>query len=76
VVVIISSSLLNAVYFFRIIERIYLGDTGEEKVPVVVRLTRGNLAIVVLGVSLLVAGIFNVWIVNTLIRPMLPPFDR
>jgi multicomponent Na+:H+ antiporter subunit D len=74
VVVIISSSLLNAVYFFRIIERIYLGDTGKEKVPVVVRLTRGNLAIVVLGVSLLVAGIFNVWIVNTLIRPMLPAF--
>jgi multicomponent Na+:H+ antiporter subunit D len=74
VVVIISSSLLNAVYFFRIIERIYLGNTGEEKVPVVVRLTRSNLAIVVLGVSLLVAGIFNVWIVNTLIRPMLPAF--
>jgi multicomponent Na+:H+ antiporter subunit D len=74
VVVIISSSLLNAVYFFRIIERIYLGDTGEEKVPILVRLTRSNLAIVVLGVSLLVAGIFNVWIVNTLIRPMLPAF--
>jgi multicomponent Na+:H+ antiporter subunit D len=74
VVVIISSSLLNAVYFFRIIERIYLGNTTKGETPVAVRLTRSNLGIVVLAISILIAGVFNVWIVNVLIRPMLPAF--
>ncbi|MGC9451270.1 MAG: complex I subunit 5 family protein [Oceanipulchritudo sp.] len=73
--IILASSLLNAVYFFRIIERIYLGDTEEgpaEKVRV--RLTRRNLALVAFAVSILLAGLFNLWIVRTLIEPMLPAF--
>lgn len=75
VVIILASSLLNAVYFFRIIERVYLGDTDEETPkPVPVRLSRRNLALVTLALSLLVAGLFNVWIVTSLIAPMVPTF--
>ncbi|HKJ90970.1 MAG TPA: hypothetical protein VJ960_07550, partial [Oceanipulchritudo sp.] len=75
VVIILASSLLNAVYFFRIIERVYLGDTDEgSPKPVRVRLTRRNLALVTLALSILVAGLFNVWIVKSLIEPMVPAF--
>jgi multicomponent Na+:H+ antiporter subunit D len=77
VVVIIGSSLLNAVYFFRIIERVYLGPVEDkDAVPVRVRLSRCNLAILFFATSLLLAGIFNVWIVNAFIHPMIPPFSR
>ncbi|MFO7724413.1 MAG: proton-conducting transporter membrane subunit [Oceanipulchritudo sp.] len=75
VVVILASSLLNAVYFFRIIERIYFGNTDTDALePVRVRLTRRNLALVTLALSLLLAGLFNVWIVKSLIAPMVPAF--
>jgi multicomponent Na+:H+ antiporter subunit D len=75
VVVILFSSLLNAVYFFRIIERIYFGNTDEaEEKPVHVVLSRRNFAVVVLALSLVLAGVFNVWIVNVIIKPMVPAF--
>ncbi len=73
--VIVISSLLNAVYFFRVIERMYLagGAKTDDKAPE--RLDRHvNLVApaVVLGVGLLLLGFANVVIVNFLIRPMLP----
>ena len=75
VAVILCSSLLNAVYFFRIIERIYLGNSDEaDEKPVQVGLSRRNLAVAVLAFSLILAGVFNVWIVNVIIKPMVPAF--
>ena len=74
VAVILGSSLLNAVYFFRIIERIYLGKREDEAAQARIRLSRGNLALVTFGVSILLAGLFNLWIVRILITPMLPTF--
>lgn len=75
VAVILASSLLNAVYFFRIIERLYLGESAEAASrPMRVRLTRRNLALVTLAVSILLAGLFNLWIVRVLIEPMVPTF--
>ncbi|MDQ8198981.1 proton-conducting transporter membrane subunit [Pelagicoccus enzymogenes] len=76
VVVIIVSSLLNAVYFFRVLERLYLGkDEGEEKAPKGARLPFAmGLSTLVLALSLLVLGFGNVFIVSKFISPMLPGF--
>jgi len=76
--VIVLSSLLNAVYFFRVIERMYLprGGAGEEEEQVSPeRLDRRFSLVVptmVLGLALLVLGFANVAIVRGLIQPMLP----
>lgn len=84
IAVILLSSLLNAVYFFRIIERMYLrgaegteagqaaGTTETSTTP-----TFGSTALVVtpvlfLAVSLLVLGFTNALIVTHMIRPILP----
>jgi multicomponent Na+:H+ antiporter subunit D len=73
VVVILSSSLLNAVYFFRVIERMYLGGPDATHAPVA-RLgsTWLTAPVVALAVGLVALGLANVLIVNQLIRPMLP----
>ncbi len=84
VVVLILSSLLNAVYFFRVLERIYLKPQAvpagpnqgeaEEQEPV----GQGEaplsmiLPTLVLAVALLVLGVGNAWIVSRLIVPMIP----
>lgn len=72
-IVILSSSLLNAVYFFRIIERMYLGGPDKapsrESGPGSVLLTAPT---AVLAVSLLGLGFGNAFLVTRLIRPMLP----
>ena len=85
VTVILLSSLLTAVYFFRLIERIYLqrsgyspedsdrtseaelAGTGSGEVP-------GSMLTptLILASALLLLGLLNVWIVDTLIRPMVP----
>jgi len=78
VVVIIVSSLLNAVYFFRVIERLYLAPHeaagAEAPAPAVNGDTRPTLVLPVLflGAALLALGLGNVIIVRTLIQPMLP----
>lgn len=78
--VIVISSLLNAVYFFRVIERLYLSP-GDKKPadgapePAPGRLDRYFSLVfptVILGVGLLLLGLANVAIVRGLIRPMLP----
>jgi multicomponent Na+:H+ antiporter subunit D len=74
IAVILSSSLLNAVYFFRILEKLYLGPSDDNAPASPVRLSRRNLALVTFAASIFVAGFFNVWIVRTLIEPMLPSF--
>jgi len=76
-VVIVVSSLLNAVYFFRVIERMYLKGGAKEPDPRETEDSKDrSLSLVmptmVLGVGLLLLGFANVLIVNGLIRPMLP----
>lgn len=76
VLVIVASSLLNAVYFFRVIERLYLprGEASAEEVPVVVADNRPSLVVpvVFLALLLVVLGLGNVIVVRQLIQPMLP----
>lgn len=73
IAVIVLSSLLNAVYFFRIIERLYLGGGEAEKAPVAARrawlLTAPT---VTLAGALLVFGLGNAFIVIRFIAPMVP----
>jgi len=74
--VIVLSSLLNAVYFFRIIERMYLGKADAEvrpEAPANGRAVLLTAPVVGLALALLVLGLGNVFIVTRLIEPMLPP---
>ncbi|HEX2101731.1 MAG TPA: proton-conducting transporter membrane subunit, partial [Candidatus Synoicihabitans sp.] len=84
VVVIIASSLLNAVYFFRVIERLYLPrplTTATDRSPAsvprsgLVRERRPSLILpaVTLAGGLILLGFANVAIVRRFIEPMLPP---
>ncbi len=80
--VLLASSLLNAVYFFRVLERVYLMKGPEEPdaappadgaLPPPREVPGGMLAsTLALAASLLVLGLGNAWIVTHLIRPMLP----
>ena len=84
VTVILVSSLLTAVYFFRLIERIYLRSPSPESehadapgsgAPDVSRQeVSGSMLLptLILASALLVLGLLNVWIVNRLIQPMMP----
>lgn len=76
VVVILVSSLLNAVYFFRVLERLYLGkDEDAPDAPKRARLPWVmGLSTLVLALSLLLLGFSNVYIVSNFISPMLPGF--
>jgi multicomponent Na+:H+ antiporter subunit D len=74
VAVILSSSLLNAVYFFRVIERMYMGGANHARQRVArPGSTWLTAPVVALASSLIVLGLANVLIVRHLIRPMLPP---
>ena len=78
VVVIIISSLLNAVYFFRVIENIYMKKASEEakdkdKGKGMFELPLQMLVpIVVLGLGILVLGILNEPIVSQVIQFAIP----
>lgn len=75
VVIIIISSLLNAIYFFRVIENIYLKKASEpsEEVKGSLELPLQMLVpIVVLGLGILVIGIFNEQIVSQVLLYALP----
>ncbi len=68
--VILVSSLLNAVYFFRIIEKVYLSKT---EVAAEYNEAPASMLIptIVLAIALLVIGLANAWIVSTI----LPLYD-
>ena len=85
VTVILISSLLSAVYFFRLIERIYLrspspdskspDEAGGPDAPEGGREEVSGSMLgptLILASALLVLGLLNVWIVNRLIQPMIP----
>ncbi len=77
VAVVVGASLLTAVYFFRLLERIYTYPvTGGVAAP------HGDVALamripaVVLGVAVLVLGLCNAWIVTSVLQPSLPAGAR
>jgi len=79
VVVLLLSSLLNAVYFFRVLERMYLDRPGAEPgagdaAAAVKRESPPAMLLpaVALASGLLVIGLGNAWIVERLIGPMIP----
>lgn len=75
VATIIISSLLNAVYFFRILEKMYLGPVDES--AAVERRSGGALLtapVVALAVGLVLLGLGNAYLVNEFISPILNGF--
>ena len=82
VVLVLASSLLTAVYFFRMIERIYARDA--ETVPVNAAASAGaagvvtdpplsmRLPVLVLAAGVLLLGLVNAWLVSNILRPALP----
>lgn len=76
VAVILLSSLLNAVYFFKILERMYLGsvDDSSEVRPDDARADSFFLVFspLVLGIGLVVFGLGSALIVTHVLTPMLP----
>lgn len=74
IAVIILSSLLNAVYFFKILERMYLG--GKEESGESGARPRGTFLLTfspaVLAVALVVLGLGSGFIVTHVLMPMLP----
>lgn len=77
------STLLNAVYFFRVLERVYLRSPDPEadasaaaaaSTPSVSRRAAAWMAVptVALAASLLILGLLNAWIVRRFIEPMIP----
>jgi multicomponent Na+:H+ antiporter subunit D len=84
IIVIMASSLLNAVYFWRILERVYLPPVPGDEVkgaplPSTHAVGEGGEAVpsmliptLVLGFGLLALGLMNAFIVNEVITLMLP----
>jgi multicomponent Na+:H+ antiporter subunit D len=76
IIVIILSSLLNAVYFFRIIENAYLRKDPEEEEPVTAKgleLPATMLVpILILGAGVLLIGVFNEQIITQVLQYAVP----
>jgi multicomponent Na+:H+ antiporter subunit D len=69
--VILISSILNAIYFFRIIEKIYAVSPTEEAVSSASEPSKGILApILLLAVGIIVLGLANAFIVNQILIPV------
>ena len=78
VAVILASSLLTAVYFFRLIEKIFAVPSGGD--PAVERATEPSarilVPILILAVGIIVLGFINAVIVSNILQPivaLLPP---
>jgi multicomponent Na+:H+ antiporter subunit D len=76
-VVVVASSLLTAVYFFRLLERIYTAPlAGDDAVP---RGEGGALVLaptLALGIAVVVLGLCNSWFVTQVLQPSLPDAAR
>jgi multicomponent Na+:H+ antiporter subunit D len=72
VVVILLSSLLNAVYFFRVLEKVYATPPGDdEAVNKAVDPPKGMVVpMVVMAVGIIVLGIINVVVVTNVLQPV------
>jgi len=78
VAVILASSLLSAVYFFRVLEQVYASHTHEESAP-----TKASdpppsmlLPTLLLGAGLLILGLFNSAIVTHILNIVALPLQR
>jgi multicomponent Na+:H+ antiporter subunit D len=76
VAVILISSLLNAVYFFRMLEKVYASPPGNDAaVNTAVEPPRTMLApMLILAVSIIVLGIINAIIVTNILQPIVKSF--
>jgi multicomponent Na+:H+ antiporter subunit D len=78
VAALLLSSLLNAVYFFRVLEKVYMKKPEEEKAlaPGAVKMAEapGSMLLPTLALAggILLLGIFNAYIVTQFIMPMIP----
>jgi multicomponent Na+:H+ antiporter subunit D len=78
VAVILLSSLLNAVYFFRVLEKIYLVKSEQESSADDATQVRNEapalmlIPTLVFAVAIIVVGLANAWIVDHVIRLMVP----
>ncbi len=74
VVVILASSLLTAVYFFRVIEKIYATEPKSEVAPIVEKAKEPSKGIVVpiliLAAGIIILGLINAVIVNQVLKPV------
>jgi multicomponent Na+:H+ antiporter subunit D len=71
--VILVSSLLNAVYFFRVIERVYIARK-DRSIAAVVDEPRPSMLVptLVLAAGLLILGILNAFVVNGILQHAVP----
>ncbi len=71
VAVIVASSLLNAVYFFRVIEKSYTGQTDAAEIREAHEPPAGMLTpILVMAAGIFILGFANAYIVTYLLEPM------
>ncbi len=69
VAVIVVSSLLNAVYFFRILEKVYMSPSGSDAVERAEELPKSMLApILILGAGIITLGFASIVIVNNVLE--------
>jgi multicomponent Na+:H+ antiporter subunit D len=72
--VILISSLLNAVYFFRVLEKVYLKSPEKESGETKIKRNEASLSmlipVLVLAIGLLVLGILNFLIVEHIYKMM------
>jgi multicomponent Na+:H+ antiporter subunit D len=73
IVVIVASSLLNAVYFFRVLERVYMAapESNESAAIKSIEAPRDMLfTILVLAAGVIVLGFINAVVVNNVLKPI------
>ncbi len=73
--VIVASSLLNAVYFFRVLEKVYMAPpSGESAVEPATEPPEGMMApILVLTAGIIILGLINAVIVTHILEPVVIP---
>ena len=72
---ILLSSLLTAVYFFRMLEQVYAAHSREPSTPVMPSDPPASMLLptVILGVGVLVLGLLNSMIVSRILEPVAVP---
>jgi multicomponent Na+:H+ antiporter subunit D len=72
VAVVLLSSLLNAVYFFRILEKVYTGQVSDEVAAAEAKDPPLGMAVpmLVLAVGIIVLGVINAVIITNILQPV------
>jgi len=72
VAVIVLSSLLNAVYFFRVLEKVYLGEPGENPAVTAAVDPPGSMVMpmITLAAGIIILGVINAVIVTNILQPI------